>query len=129
MSLDLFRFLIIQASKALPGITLCPQQLVKLCLDGLSIAVLRALNEQCHAQRDQSNGAMEIEGLAVENRPEYHVNDDTAEGRGTRHPCACRRKEVLQRLLHRFSRPIAPLPGSILQPESTRDCSKQRSPR
>jgi hypothetical protein len=100
VSLDLFRFLIVQLGKALSGVSLCPQQLVKLRLDGLGIAMLGALNEQGHAQRDDRDSAVEIERVAVENGPQYHVSDDEPEGGRPRHPCACRCQYSLKCLLH-----------------------------
>lgn len=73
VTLDVFRLLFIDVSKRVAGSRLSMQQLVELCLDRLAVAVLGALNDQCHKPGREYGEAMPAEVLAIKEEPRQAV--------------------------------------------------------
>ena len=83
MCFYLLRLLIVDLGEMVSRFTLCMQQL--LGLYRLGIAMLRPLDKKCHAKCQESDPAVEVERLSIENQPRHGVDDDKPESGRTRH--------------------------------------------
>jgi hypothetical protein len=69
MTLDQFRLLLVEPGKFAAAIAIGAQQLIELGVNRLSVAVLRALYQQCHEQRRNGTSAGPAEVFAVKKKP------------------------------------------------------------
>src|SRR5688572_4610928 len=84
MALDVLGFPLIELGEFIARSAMHPQQLVKLRLEGLIVAVYHALENQRHEPGGQRGNSVPVQRVALKEKPEDRINGDDPERRRVR---------------------------------------------
>ena len=79
---DFLRFFAIELCQTVVSIAMSSQKFIELGMDGLSITVFGALNEQCRDPGRDGGGTLPTKRCRIEDHPSRHVHGDHNEGYG-----------------------------------------------